>query len=132
MEESARGAWRNKMNDFLKGMIIFIMGLLLVITLISGAVYYYHQLEIDNFQVTIKDLSDEQKCIHICGFQFGNILESYKFCMEKCDRISERLGERKFTHKDLEIAYKEGRAEVLERLVEQLLKIELKERVRFL
>ncbi len=71
--------------------IYVIIGILLLTTIIFGGCYYYRQLEINNFQVTIKDLSDEQKCIHICGFQFEDYFENYKFCMEKCDRISERL-----------------------------------------
>jgi len=63
------------------------------IGIIVFGVYSYHKLEVDNFQVTIKDLSDEQKCLHICGFEFDTYFESYKFCAEKCDRISERLHE---------------------------------------
>lgn len=68
-----------------------ILGVLLFMSIIVGGVYSYHALEVKNFQVTIKDLSDEQKCLHICGFEFDGLLESYKFCAEKCDRISERL-----------------------------------------
>lgn len=67
-----------------------ILGILSVVGLITGGIYFYHKLEIANFQITIKDLSDEQKCLHICGFEWGGMLESYKFCAEKCDRISER------------------------------------------
>lgn len=76
-----------------------VMTLIICLSIISGiasiaaGVYYYHKLEINNFQVTIKDLSPEQKCLHICGFEFDGMLESYKFCAEKCDRISERLNE---------------------------------------
>jgi uncharacterized protein YxeA len=67
------------------------IGILLFVGIIAGSIYYIYKLKIDNFQTTIKDLSDEQKCLHICGFQFdSNYLETYKFCAEKCDRISER------------------------------------------
>lgn len=70
--------------------IYIILGILLFFGMIILGVYKYHQIEIDNFQATIKDLTDEQKCLHICGFEFDGMLESYKFCAEKCDRISER------------------------------------------
>jgi hypothetical protein len=78
---------------FLIGLTIVILGILLLVGTIVGGIYAYHKLEIENFQITIKDLSDEQKCLHICGFEFGGMLENYKFCAEKCDRISERLNE---------------------------------------
>ncbi|MFA6089587.1 MAG: hypothetical protein WC755_07015 [Candidatus Woesearchaeota archaeon] len=65
---------------------------LLFVSIISGAIYIHSKMRYDNFQATIKDLTSEQKCIHICGFEFpgSTYLENYKFCMEKCDRISER------------------------------------------
>lgn len=71
---------------------ILLVGLLIigVIATICIGTYYYHKINIDNFQKTIKDLSDEQKCLHICGFQFDGYFENYKFCAEKCDRVSER------------------------------------------
>lgn len=71
--------------------IIIVMGILSFVGIITFGIYAYHQLEIDNFQKTIKDLSDEQKCLHICGFEFDSYFETYKFCAEKCDRISERI-----------------------------------------
>ena len=70
-------------------LITVIMGIALA-TVFCGAYYYTRKMSISNFQVTIKDLSDEQKCIHICGFEWHGYFENYKFCMEKCDRISER------------------------------------------
>ena len=83
------------MEDFTTTIIFvfaMIIGVIALIASISIGVYYYHKLEIQNFQATIKDLSEEQKCLHICGFQWdGGYLENYKFCAEKCDRISERL-----------------------------------------
>jgi hypothetical protein len=71
-------------------LIIIILGVLFFTSIITFGVYYYHKLQIDNFQKTILNLSDEQKCLHICGFEFDSVFESYKFCAEKCDRISER------------------------------------------
>ena len=77
--------------------------ILLVITLVAillisiiGICWYgsiqSEKIRIDSFEKTINELSDEQKCIHICGFRFHRqiMFENYKFCMEKCDRISER------------------------------------------
>ena len=78
------------MEESTKVTIFVIMGILMFASIIAGGVYYYHKLEVSNFQITIKDLSDEQKCLHICGFEFDGYFESYKFCAEKCDRISER------------------------------------------
>lgn len=82
------------MNDDARETIIItisvIIGLIIIGGIIAGGSYYYRKLEVSNFQNTIKDLSDEQKCLHICGFQFENYFENYKFCIEKCDRISER------------------------------------------
>lgn len=73
--------------------IIFI-GICLITGIIGFISYKYHQIDIQNFQITIKDLSEEQKCLHICGFLWnGAYLENYKFCCEKCDRISERKQE---------------------------------------
>ena len=70
---------------------VVVIFLLLFTTIITGGIYFYHAKDIDNFQVTIGDLSDEQKCSYICGFEFGgSLLDKYKFCLEKCDRISER------------------------------------------
>lgn len=73
--------------------VITIIGILSFIGLLTFGYYKNHEIKVDNFQKTIKDLSDEQKCIHICGFEWHGLLESYKFCMEKCDRISERQTE---------------------------------------
>lgn len=75
---------------WLRFWLIVFLGLSLMLGVIFFGVYKYHQLQIDNFQKTILNLSDEQKCLHICGFEFDGYLESYKFCAEKCDRISER------------------------------------------
>ena len=77
-------------NDIMKVIFSVAIAILLIIGTISVCTYLYHKLEIQNFQVTIKDLSEEQKCLHICGFEFDGYFESYKFCAEKCDRISER------------------------------------------
>ena len=77
----------------LLGMLIIFFTISLIIFTCWVGYYYSRQLNINNFQTTIKDLSDEQKCLHICGFQFDSILENYKFCVEKCDRISERINE---------------------------------------
>lgn len=75
--------------------IEILLGLALIIGGLIGGSYIGSKLSYDNFQTTIKDLSPEQKCLHICGFTWpGNYyLENYKFCMEKCDRISERQAE---------------------------------------
>jgi len=72
--------------------VSIIITILLMIVIIVGGVTISRRDKIDNFQVTVKDLSDEQKCIHICGFQYPgiNYFDQYKFCVEKCDRISER------------------------------------------
>ena len=65
-----------------------------ILSLIGLAVFGAHISAIkkyDNFQITITDLNDEQKCLHICGFQYpSGYFDQYKFCVEKCDRISER------------------------------------------
>ena len=74
------------------GAMVIIVGLLVVIGSIATPIYFHAKLKYDNFQETIKDLDDEQKCMHICAFNYpsGMYLENYKFCIEKCDRISER------------------------------------------
>lgn len=77
-------------KDILFVVIIF-LGVCAFTGTIAFSIYEYHKLSIDNFQKTILNLSDEQKCLHICGFEFDGYFESYKFCAEKCDRISERL-----------------------------------------
>jgi hypothetical protein len=65
------------MEEETKVVIIFALGLLMLVSVITGGVYFYHKLEVTNFQATIKDLSDEQKCLHICGFEFDGYLESF-------------------------------------------------------
>lgn len=73
--------------------------LLISILIFSGIMWYgslqSEKVRIENFEKTIDSLSNEQKCIHICGFRFygQTMFENYKFCMEKCDRISERENE---------------------------------------
>lgn len=73
------------------GMSIVFLSILILTGIITLGIYKYRQIQIDNFQKTILNLSDEQKCLHICGFEFDGYFESYKFCAEKCDRISERV-----------------------------------------
>lgn len=69
---------------------IIIFGIVAIIGVSLAGTKVIRDMKYQNFQETIKDLSDEQKCIHICGFEWHGYFESYKFCMEKCDRISER------------------------------------------
>lgn len=64
--------------------------IIIIVSIITGGIVYGYKIRYDNFQVTIKDLNNDQKCLHICGFEFDSYYESYKFCTEKCDRISER------------------------------------------
>lgn len=80
-------------NYNLRMTTLIIVGILLLTSIITAGALYGREMRIDNFENTIKDLSEEQKCLHICGFEFHNALENYKFCIEKCDRISERLAE---------------------------------------
>ena len=70
--------------------IVGIVAVLLVVGGLIGSYYVNNKLKYENFQVTVQELSNEQKCLHICGFQWKGYLENYKFCIEKCDRISER------------------------------------------
>ena len=75
-------------------MTICAIGFVLVSTIgisIYGS-YHHNKMRYENFQETISELSDEQKCMHICGFQYPaySYFDQYKFCLEKCDRISER------------------------------------------
>jgi len=72
--------------------ILLIFFILSVITASVLGARELRQIKYDNFQATIDSLSDEQKCLHICGFQWPSVsyLDNYKFCVEKCDRISER------------------------------------------
>ena len=79
MEESSK-------NTIIIGMII----IAIIGVSISGS-FIHHKIKYENFQTTILELSDEQKCMHICGFQYPiGYFDQYKFCLEKCDRISER------------------------------------------
>ena len=80
------------MDETTSNLIISTIGILLLVGLIISGVTYSKIIKINNFQATIEDLSDEQKCMHICGFQYpgSTYFDNYKFCVEKCDRISER------------------------------------------
>lgn len=87
----------NKMDGDQKAWLIGIFLAGIIIISIFGICFYgsyIHKVKkYENFQDTIKDLSDEQKCLHICGFQYPatTYFDNYKYCVEKCDRISERL-----------------------------------------
>lgn len=70
--------------------LFILIGVGMVLGSIVGGHHISDKKKYDNFQKTIKDLNDEQKCLHICGFEWHGYYESYKFCVEKCDRISER------------------------------------------
>lgn len=81
-----------EINAIIVGAIIGIIGVLLFTGLITFSIYINHKINIENFENTINELTEEQKCLHICGFRFNSIsyFDQYKFCVEKCDRISER------------------------------------------
>ena len=78
------------MDDTLKAMIIVAIGILLLVSVLMVGSYQHKEMKREHFENTIKDLSSEQKCLHICGFEWKGYSESYKFCVENCDRISER------------------------------------------
>jgi len=80
-------------NFFIIATLIVILGILLFTGIAIFGSYSHDKIRIANFEKVIDNLSDEQKCLHICGFEFHNIFENYKFCIEKCDRISERINE---------------------------------------
>jgi hypothetical protein len=71
--------------------VVIILGILLIVGLCFGGTYYIRKISYENFQTTLKDLSPEQKCLYICSFTWNGVFEGYKLCVEKCDRISERL-----------------------------------------
>ena len=75
---------------------VVIIGMIIAGAGISFGIYKHKELATNNFQATIDNLSDEQKCLHICGFNFPSsaYYDNYKFCVEKCDRISERVSAR--------------------------------------
>jgi len=66
--------------------------IIIIASIIATSYYLNREMKMENFEKTIKDLTTEQKCLHICGFQwYGQVYhDRYKFCVEKCDRISER------------------------------------------
>ena len=78
------------MEETVQITISIIIGILLFFSIGMVAYSYNNTIKIENFENTIKDLTDEEKCLHICGFTWKGYFENYKFCVEKCDRISER------------------------------------------
>ena len=80
------------MDEAIQSGLIVAITILLFTALVSGVVYFDHKLKVDNFQATLTELSDEQKCLYICSFRYSGstYFDQYKFCIEKCDRISER------------------------------------------
>jgi hypothetical protein len=76
-------------NSDVKIMLIICLSILLLVTIIILGINLSYMIKVDNFQKTMFNLNDEQKCLHICGFRVG--LENYNLCIEKCDRISERV-----------------------------------------
>lgn len=82
-------------RDDLIGVFLIIFIIFSILAIIGVCYYgsYVHKIaKYDNFQITINELSEEQKCLYICGFQYptSTYFDQYKFCVEKCDRISER------------------------------------------
>jgi len=78
------------MNNDTKIAMLLVFSVIILTIIITTGILYSKTIMVNNFQNTIKDLNDEQKCLHICGFEWHSYLENYKFCIEKCDRISER------------------------------------------
>lgn len=72
--------------------LIVTSGVLLFVAIVTGGVLYSDYMGFENFQKTVDTLSSEQKCLYICGFQYPGEthFDNYKYCVEKCDRISER------------------------------------------
>jgi hypothetical protein len=79
-------------NEVIKIILIVGFCILAFTAICFYGTYHLRTMQYENFQKTLAGLSEEQKCLHICGFQYPDIayLENYKFCVEKCDRISER------------------------------------------
>jgi len=79
------------MEEGTKQLVIGLFFACLIISLFCGAYAYNRKMKLDVFENTLDGLNDEQKCIYICAFQYpSGYLDQYKFCLEKCDRISER------------------------------------------
>lgn len=82
----------DEQNAFLVGIFMVLIFVCVGISICFYGSYMHKIKKYENFQTTIKDLNDEQKCLHICGFQYPatTYFDNYKYCVEKCDRISER------------------------------------------
>ena len=72
--------------------IVVILAVLLVIGGLTYAYYANHKLKHETYVNVIADLDDADRCLYQCGFLYEGptLLENYKFCIEKCDRIHER------------------------------------------
>ena len=83
---------REEDNAVLVGIVLIILGIISIIGICFYGTYHHKELEVENFQKTIGNLTEEQKCLHICGFEWqgSTFFDNYKYCVEKCDRISER------------------------------------------
>ena len=78
------------MNDDTKIAMLLVFSVIILTIIITTGILYSKTIMVNNFQNTIKDLSNEQKCLHICGLQYYSFLDSYKFCIEKCNQIYNR------------------------------------------
>ena len=81
-----------KANSELIMGIMSIIAILVFIGLCLFAYYKHQEIKHTTYIEVIDDLSDADRCLYQCGFlyQGSTLLENYKFCAEKCDRIHER------------------------------------------
>ena len=73
------------MDEDIKITMIIVMAIIIIVGISFFGSYSHKKMRYENFQETIKELSDEQKCMHICGFQYPytSYFDQYKFCLEK-------------------------------------------------
>jgi hypothetical protein len=67
--------------------------IILLIVIVAGSLTYTSYSRRKFFQTNIANMTEVNKCFYICDYEFNSgstYFDGYKFCVEKCDRISER------------------------------------------
>ena len=71
----------------------FLIGFVVLVLVVAGALTFNAYNRRAFYQENTKSLTEVNKCIYTCNYMFGacTVYDSYRMCLEKCDRINERI-----------------------------------------
>jgi hypothetical protein len=71
----------------------FLIGFVVFVLTLTGAFTFDAYSKRAFYQENTESLTEVNKCLYTCNYMFGSctVYDSYRMCLEKCDRISERV-----------------------------------------